>query len=194
MWDFPHQDGSAWYLGNEHAAWAVSKTTGQVLGGWNVKTKERCLNWLEGRYHLEDRESLVTGRESADQVLQAEFSENEQRVELTCSNPDVSDLIIKKRYWPDGNKLFQRVAFTTRSKEMQFVTFNTETAFIRTYRKDGYYMGGADGGGPLIPAPKLSVWQKVLTYQNTAKGMLLHQPVKGYSFAHLRTHLDDRFV
>ena len=193
-WTFPHQTGEAWYLGGPQAAWAVSKTTGQVLGGWNAKTKERCLNSLEGRYHLEDRQSLVTGRESADTVLRAEFSEKEQRVELTCSNPDVPDLVIRKQYWPDGNKLFQRVAFTTRSRDLQFITFNTETAFTRAYRKGSYYMGGADGGGPLIPAPKLSVWQKVVGFQNTAKGMLLHQPIRGYSFAHMRTHLDDTFV
>ena len=194
MWDFPHEDETAWYLGNAQAVWAVSKTTGQVLGGWNAKRKERCLMRLEGRYHLEDRTSLVTGRESADKVLQARFSGTDQRVELTCSNPDVPDLAIRKQYWPDGNKLFQRVAFTTRSRDLQFITFNTETAFTRAYRKGSYYMGGADGGGPLIPAPKLSVWRKVVDYQNTAKGMLLHQPVKGYSFAHMRTHLDDTFV
>ena len=193
-WTFPCQTPDAWYLGNEQAAWAISKTSGQVLGGWNAQTKERYLNSLEGRYHLEDRKSLVTGREKADKVLQAKFLDKEQRVELICANPEVPDLVIKKQYWPEGNKLFQRIAFTTRSKEMQFVTFNTETVFARDYRKGSYYMGGADGGGPLIPAPKLADWKKVVQYQNTAKGMLLHQPVKGYSFAHIRTRLDDQFV
>ena len=123
-WEFPHQNDAAWYLGNAQAAWAISKTTGQVLGGWNAKTKERYLDSLGGRYHLEDRKSLVTGRESTDKELQAKFDETRQRVELTCSNTTVPDLIIKKQYWPDGNKLFQRIAFTTRSKELQFVTYN----------------------------------------------------------------------
>ena len=193
-WTYPHQNESAWFVGNTETAWAISKTTGQVLGGWNVQTKERYLNSLEGRYHLEDRKSLVTGRESEDKIVQAKFLDKEQRVELTCSNPKVPDLIIKKQYWPSGNKLFQRIAFTTRSKELQFVTYNSETVFTHAYREGSYYMGGSDGGGPLIPAPNLSEWKRVVQYQNTTKGMLLHQPNKDYSFVHMRTKLDDRFV
>jgi hypothetical protein len=193
-WTFPHQTAAAWYLGNADTAWAISKTTGQVLGGWNAKTKERYLNSLEGRYHLDDRQSRVTGRESMDKVLKAEFSEKEQRIELTCSNATVPDLAIRKQYWLDGNKLFQRAAFITAGKELQFITYNCQAAFVPAYRNGGYYMGGADGGGPLVPAPQISEWQKVVQYQNTAKGMLLHQPEKGYSFAQMRTRLDDQFV
>ena len=194
QWTFPHQTDAAWYLGNAQAAWAISKETGQALGGWNVRTKERYLNFLEGRYHLEDRKSLVTGRESADKVRQAKFLEKEQRVEVVCSNVAVPGLTIRKRYWIQGNKLFQRVAFLTAGKELQFLTYNTQAAFTPNYRNGGYYMGGADGGGPLVPAPQISEWQKVTQYQNTAKGMLLHQPERGYSFAHVRTRLDDQFV
>jgi len=193
-WAFPHQTDSAWYIGNAHAAWAISKTTGQVLGGWNVETEERYLNSLEGRYHLEDRESLVTGRESEDRVLSADFSEQDQRIELTCANPTVPDLRIVKRYWLEDNRLSQRVAFASSRPELEFITYNCQVAFAPTYRDGGYYMGGGDGGGPLVPAPQISTWQKVVQYQNTAKGMLLHQPEKGYSFAHIRTRLDDRFV
>ncbi|MBI3922011.1 MAG: hypothetical protein HY318_11390, partial [Armatimonadetes bacterium] len=193
-WEFPWQTESAWYVGNAKVAWAISKTTGHVLGGWNVQTRERYLNSLEGRYHLEDRKSLVTGRESEDKVLRAEYFDKEQRVELTCSNLTVPDLTIRKRYLINGNKLFQRVAFRTASKDLQFITYNSQAAFAPAYRNGGYYMGGADGGGPLIPAPHITEWQKVTQYQNTAKNMLLHQPEKGYSFAHTRTKLDDQFV
>ena len=193
-WKFPHQNEAAWYLGNAQTAWAISKTTGQVLGGWNAKTKERYLNSLEGRYHLEDRKSLVTGRESEDKIVQAKFLDKEQRVEMTCSNPKVPDLTISKRYWMDGNKLFHRVAFITSSKQLQFITYNSQAAFTAVYRNSGYYMGGADGGGPLVPAPRISEWQKVVQYQSTTKGMVLHQPEKGYSFAHIRTKLDEQFV
>ena len=193
-WEFPHETKDAWYLGNAQAAWAVSKTTGQVLGGWNAATKERYLVFMEGRYHLEDRKSLVTGLESRDTIVSAEFDHEAQRIELACSNSEVPDLTIRKRYWVDGNKLYQRIAFTTAAGALQFLTYNSQAAFVRAYRDAGYYMGGADGGGPLVPAPSISEWQKVLQYQNTAKGMLLHQPGKGYSFAHVRTRLDDRFV
>lgn len=193
-WTFPHETADAWYVGNAQAAWAISKATGQVLGGWNAKTKERYLNSLEGRYHLEDRKSLVTGRESEDKVLRAKFPNKEQRVELMCSNPAVPDLTIRKDYWINGNKLFQRMGFLTASRDLQFITYNSQAAFNPAYRNGGYYMGGADGGGPLVPAPEIAEWQRVTQYQNTAKGMLLHQPEKGYSFAHLRTRLDDQFV
>ena len=193
-WAFPHQTESAWFLGNTRSAWAVSKATGQVLGGWNAKTKERCLDSVEARYHLEDAASLVTGRESRDTVLRATFDDAKQRIELTCANPDVPDLAIGKRYRLDGNKLWKRVAFTTTSRSLQFVTYNTEAAFTPAYRDGSYYMGGGDGGGPLVPAPRITEWQKIVQYQNTPKGMLLHQPGKGYSFAHVRTRLDDSFV
>ncbi|MCE5237386.1 carbohydrate-binding family 9-like protein [bacterium] len=193
-WRFPQQTEAAWFLGNADVAWAISKATGQVVGGWNVRTQERLLNFLEGRYHLEDRKSLVTGQSRDDRVRQAQFREREQRLDLTCANPTVPDLTIGKQYWLSGNKLFQRVAFRTTSRDLQFITFNTQAAFTPAYRNGGYHMGGADGGGPLVPAPQIGEWQKVTQYQSTAKSMLLHQPARGYSFAHTRTKLDDQFV
>jgi hypothetical protein len=193
-WTFPHQTDAAWVLGNAQTAWAIAKTTGQVRGGWNVATRERYLNFLQARYYLDDRQTRVVGQETEDRVLQAKFSEREQRVELTCANPTVPDLTITKRYWLAGNKLYQRIAFRTSSQELQFITCNIQAAFTPAYRNGGYYMGGADGGGPLLPAPQITAWHKVTEYQNTAKGMLLDQPSRGYSFAHLRTRLDDQFV
>ena len=193
-WKFPHETPSSWRIGNADVAWAVSKATGQVVGGWNARTKECYLLSLEGRYHLEDRKSRVTAIASQDSVLSSKFLEGEQRIELSCFNPSVPDLTIRKRYWIRENKLFQQVAFTTRSGALQFITYNTQAIFDRAYRDAGYYMGGADGGGPLVPAPRISTWQKVTQYQNTAKGMVLHQPEKGYSFAHIRTRLDGKFV
>ncbi len=193
-WALPDEGDTVWRLGNSDAAWAVSKATGQVVGGWNAKIRERYLVSLEGRYHVEDRQSLVTGRESEDEVLSAQFDDEAQRIELTCSNPTVPDLAISKQYWLEGNKLYQRVGFTTKSNVLKFITYNSQAAFDPAYRDGGYYMGGADGGGPLLPAPDVHEWQKVLAYQNTTKGMVLHQPQAGYGFAHIRTRLDDRFV
>ncbi len=194
MWVLPDEGDDVWRLGNADAAWAIAKATGQVVGGWNARTRERYLVSLTGRYHLEDRESLVTGVESEDEVLNAQFDGDGRHLEVTCANPTVPDLIITKRYWIDGNKLYQRVGLTTRGDALQFVTYNSQASFVQEYRDAGYYMGGADGGGPLMPAPDLDEWFKVTAYQNTAKGMVLHQPEAGYSVAHIRTRLDDRFV
>ncbi|MBU0607700.1 MAG: hypothetical protein KKI08_07415, partial [Armatimonadetes bacterium] len=194
QWTFPHQTDTVWVLGDADVAWAISKTTGEVVGGWNVRTKERYLNFVQSRYHLEDRKSLVTGLGSEDKVGEAKFIAKSQRLELTCANATVPDLTIRKRYWLSGNKLVQRLALVTRSRDLQFVTVNMQAGFTPAYRNGGYYMGGADGGGPLVPAPQIGEWQKVTQYQSSTKGTVLHQPEKGYSFAHLRTKLDDQFV
>ncbi len=194
MWVLPDEGDDVWRLGNPDAAWAISRATGQVVGGWNARTRQRYLISLQGRYHLEDREALVTGVESEDQVLDASFDPAGQRLELTCANPTVPDLVITKRYWIDENRLFQRTSFTTTSTRLQFITYNAQAAFVPDYRDAGYYMGGADGGGPLVPAPDIDGWYRVTAYQNTTKGMVLHQPEVGYSFAHIRTRLDDHFV
>ena len=193
-WEFPHESEAAWFLGSADAAWAIAKPSGQLVGGWNARTRERYLNSLQGRYHLEDRTSLVTGAESGDRVLSSEFLADKQRIELVCANPGVPDLTIRKRYWVEANKLYLRTAFRTQGEALQFITYNCQASFDSAYRDGGYYMGGGDGGGPLVPAPRLSAWRKVIEYQNTTKGMLLHQPEKGYSFAHIRTRLDDQFV
>ena len=124
---FPQEETkTVWRLGNADAVWAVSKATGQVVGGWNTKTQEAYLLALEGRYHLEDKQSLVTGVESRDKVLTAKFLAGEQKLELVCANPKAPDLTISKRYWLRGNKLFQRIAFTTSSDALQFITCTSQ--------------------------------------------------------------------
>ena len=192
-WQFPYQTADAWYLGNAAAAWAVSKNTGQVAGGWNAATRDRYVNYGEGRYHLENIKGIVTAREKDDKIIQARFTPADQHVVLTCTNPTVPELAVEKTYWVDGQRLFRKVAFTYRGRQTKFVTYNSEMAFTPDYRDGGYYMG-AGYVGPLVPAPNLAQWKKVLDYQNTTKGMLLHQPEKGFSFAHVRTRLDGQFV
>ena len=192
-WQFPYQTADAWYLGNGDVAWAISKRTGQVVGGWNTATRARYLNHTEGRYHLEDINGIVTGREKDDKVAKATFTAADQRIVLTCRNPTVQELGIQKSYRLDARRLFKATSFAYRGEGTKFVTYNSETAFTPDYRDGGYYMG-AGYVGPLVPAPNPGEWQRVLQYQNTSKGMLLHQPRKGFSFAHVRTRLDGQFV
>ena len=192
-WTFPYQTDVAWILGTDDVAWSISKATGQLCGGWNAKIRERYLNHGEGRYHLEDIKGIVSGREQADRVLRAEFSAEAQTVTLFCSNAAVPTLSLRKDYRLDGRRLFKKTTFTYSGAARMFITFNSEAAFTPGYRDGGYYMG-AGYVGPLVPAPDLSQWKKALDYQNTSKGMLLHQPEKEYAFAHVRTRLDDQFV
>ena len=193
QWQFPYQTADAWYLGNDAVAWAICRKTGRVVGGWNAATRSRYLNYSEGRYHLEDIKDIVTGRETDDKVIEAKFLVAQQQIVLTSTNPTVPELTVEKAYRVDGQRLFREVAFTYRGQETKFITYNSEVAFTPDYRDDGYYMG-AGYVGPLVPAPSLGGWKKVLQYQNTTKGMLLHQPRKGFSFAHVRTRLDGQFV
>ena len=192
-WLFPYETREAWYLGNGDVAWAISKTTGQVLGGWNAATRVRYLNHGEGRYHLEDIKGIATGREKDDRATDATFSAPDQRIVLTCANPTLPELTIRKTYWLDARRLTKETAITYRGEKTKFVTYNSEIAFAPDYRDGGYYMG-AGYVGPLVPAPALGEWKRVLEYQNTSKGMLLHQPRRGFSLAHVRTRLDGKFV
>lgn len=192
-WQFPYETRDAWYLGNSDTAWAISKTTGQVTGGWNVRTKELYLHHTEGRYHLEDIKEIVTGRESKDQILSADFVRQGQKVILVCTNPFDPNLTIKKEYRLDGSRLFKQTAFSYKKDIQKFITNNSEVALAPDYRDGGYYMG-AGFVGPLVPAPQLGGWTRVTAYRNTSKGLFLHQPERGYSFAHIRTRLDGNFV
>ena len=195
-WDVPYETDSAWFIGNTQAVRAISKTTGRVLGGWNAVTHKRYLISMEDRYYLEERKTLVTGLEIEDKVLAVESValSLDQSIELVCSNLKLPDLVIEKRYWPDGNKLFHRVCFTTHSSDLQFITYNSQAKLAKSYRDAGYYMGGGDGGWPLVPAPKINKWKKVTNYRNTTKGMVLHQSEIGFSFSHIRMRMDDNFV
>ncbi|MBT3375174.1 MAG: hypothetical protein HN742_31620 [Lentisphaerae bacterium] len=192
-WQFPHETTDAWFLGNGDVAWAISKKTGQVVGGWNAAARTRYLNHSQARYHLEDIKGILTGREEDDRVADAVFSAPDQRIVLTCANPVVRELQIQKTYRLEERRLFKETAFAYRGTKTKFVTYNSEVAFTPDYRDGGYYMG-AGYVGPLVPAPDLGEWQRVLEYQNTSKGMLLHQPRERFSFAHVRTRLDRQFV
>lgn len=193
-WTFPQETNTSWQIGNDQTAWVISKSTGQLVGGWDAKTKACYLLGVEGRYYVEDHKSMVTGLASQDKIVQAHMDAKQQRIELTCTNAGIPDLTIRKQYWLVDNKLYATTAFKTASRQLQFITYNNQAIFDKGYRDAGYYMGGGDGGFPLVPAPQISTWHKVLEYQNTTKGMVLSQPEKHRSFAQIRTRLDGQFV
>jgi hypothetical protein len=194
QWEFPYATQEAWYLGNGNVAWAISRKTGQVAGGWNARTKERYLDSGAARYYLEDSKSLQEAAEQHDEVLDARFFPEAQEVTLVCRNPLLPAIEIKKTYRLDRTRLVRETAFTSSRAKEFFVTYNTELQFVPSYRDDGYYMGSGIGGGTLVPAPKLSSPMKITLHGTINKGMLLSQPQKGYSFAHYRYKLDDNFV
>ena len=192
-WDFPDETDAAWYLGGADAAWAVSKASGQLAGGWHVRHRERCLMFGRHRYHVESVQDLVTGIEDDDRVLRTSFDAAGQVLTVWCSNAAVPALAIRKEYRVDGARLLKTVGLEWAGAARTFITLNSETALTPGYRRGGYYMG-AGFVGPIVPAPELTGWQPVTVYKTTTKGMLLHQPSRDYAFAHVRSRLDGRFA
>lgn len=192
-WNFPQQNKDAWFLGNTQAAWAVSKKTGQVLGGWNTHTKDQYLNWNAGRYYVQDAKSTFAAREEEDQVTNAQIDTGKQELHLTCVNPAIDGLKIEKLYSIQSGRLIKQTSFSSSKSGLLFITFNSEVSFLPSYRDKGYYMG-AGFIGPLIPAPSLNKRQKVTQYRTSSKGMVLSQNEKGYSFAQYRYKMDGKFV
>lgn len=192
-WAFPSETESGWYLGTEAAGWGVSKKTGQVAGGWNAGRRQRCLEWARNRYHVEDLRGLVTGSEDDDTVEHAAWDRAAQTLSLTCVNPTLPELGIRKEYRLEGPRLFKRTALQWNGGPKTFVTFNSEAVLVPEFRREGYYLG-AGFVGPLVPAPTLTKWQKITRYKSTSKGMLLDQPREGYGLAHVRSALDGHFV
>ena len=227
-WEFPCETDAAWYLGNDLTAWGISKKTGQVVGGWNLKHRERCLKSGRNRYHVEDINSLRTAWEDGDTIQEVDFDAESQtqrraadstipsplpaqrnsrgegrvrggklssatRLTLQCVNRTLPELQIIKEYQLQDFHLDKRTSFRWTGERGKFITYNSEAAFMPDYRQDGFYVG-AGFVGPIVPAPDLSGWKKVLTYKSTTKGMLLHQPNRDYAFAHVRRRIDDKFV
>jgi hypothetical protein len=192
-WDFPQQTDAAWLIGDANTAWAIDKTTGRVIGAWNVRTRQRYVNGIEGRYHMEDAASFTTVNETADRIVDATFDPSSQQLVLQCANEKLPGVAIEKRYALEDNRLARRIAFVAAERDDRFITYNCEVAFTPPYRNDGYYMGSGFLG-PLVPVPDIAATKRVTEYRSTPKCMILHQPKAGYSFAHVRTHVDDYFV
>ena len=175
-WAFPCETKEAWFLGNADTAWGVSKTTGQVVGGWNVKRRERCLKLGRNRYHVEDLKSLHSASEDDDVIQEPAFDKSAQTLTLLCANPTMPGLRgqEKNTAWTDS-ACSRRRPSPGRTGPDKFITYNSEAALMPDYRKGGFYVG-AGFVGPIVPAPNLTSWQKVTVYKTTTKGMLLHQP------------------
>ncbi len=192
-WSFPYETADNWFIGSDKASWAVSKKTGEITGGWNVKTKENYLVSGRGRYYLENRQTSWQAMEEQDVISDAKLNSKNQEITLKCTNPAIPGTEINKSYRLDGTRLRKETVFKSARKDDIFITFNTEVSFDKGYRKDSYYMG-AGYVGPLVPAPELAARRRVTEYRNSTKGMILSQPLKQYSFAHYRMKLDGRFV
>lgn len=192
-WRFPQKTDKAWFVGNDLAAWAVSVTTGHILGGWNVKTREQYVAEHTAWYCLQNPEGTQRVRETDDRIAESRFDADNQVLHLVCTNAQMPNIEIEKHYRIKSGRLIKQTTFTSSRPGQWFITLNGEVSLVPAYRDDGYYMG-AGYVGPLVPAPALGERQKVTTYRSTSKGMLLSHPDRGYSFAHYRYKADGKFV
>ena len=110
-----------------------------------------------------------------------------------CTNAAVPTLTIRKEYRLDGLRLFKKTTFTSRAAHGSSSP-STRRSLSRPATVTGASTWARGTWARSYPRRIISEWQKALHYQNTSKGMLLHQPAKTYSFAHIRTRLDGQFV
>lgn len=189
--ELSRNDARAWYLENGRSAWAVSKETGQVIGGWSSPDGRRLVCFHEGLYQIENREARMSVHEREDRVVESQ--RDGARLDLVCRNPRLPFLRIRKRYTMEATRLVRKVAFEVLDNTLRFVTLNSELSLVPEYRDAGYYMG-AGFLGPIIPAPKVKDRVKVTEYKSTSKGMVLHHPAAGVGVAHQRIGLDGHYA
>ena len=192
-WNFPYQTDDAWLIGDAQSAWAISKKSGEVLGGWNTKTKEQYLQWNAGRYYMQDAKSTFIAKGEEDEIKNIQFNSTKQQLQLSCINPALNDITIEKLFSVENGKLIKQIRFATSQSKQLFITYNNEVSLVPAYRDNGYYFG-AGTVGPLVPAPKITSRQTITQYRSSSKGMVLSQSQKGYSFADYRYKIDQQFV
>ena len=194
-WVFPHETASHWLLGNGQVAFAVSKRTGRVEGGWNVRERSRCLDRLEAEYAVESKASASEATGAHDRVERVLVA-TPTRVAVQCRNPALAQLRIDKQYdlTADDNKLVRTVTLTHEGAGGDvYATVSSRVWLRRTFRDAGYYMG-AGYVGPLVPAPDIADRQRVSRYRISPKGMLLVNRRAGYTLAHYRYRVNGHFL
>ncbi len=187
----PGQDANNYYLGDSNVTWRISKETGAVTGGWWGAKPGMELHGVTASYFVEKTNATtLTGRENRDRAKLVEFRDG--HITIAATNPEIPGMSIHKEYFCEDGRLHKITTFD-RPGDVRFITCNGETVFSDAFRQGGYYMG-AGWIGPITPVPLLSERKKIDMYRNSSKGMLLHSPRAGGSFAHVRLKLDGNFV
>jgi len=194
-WSFPCETATHWILGNSAVAFAISKRTGCVEGGWNVRTRSRYLDRLQSMYSVESKTFAKELRGDKDEVVQV-IAAGPTRVKVRCRNNELPPLRIEKDYVVNAgdNKLIRTLTLLNEGQASDwYATVSSRTWLRPAFRNVGYYMG-AGYVGPLIPAPHAAKPQRVSRYRISPKGMLLVNPRVGYVLAHYRYKVNGHFL
>ena len=111
-----------------------------------------------------------------------------------CTNPDLPQLIIRKRYWIENDGLRRELTFINNSDEIRYMMPFTESHFSRIFQRDSYYFG-AGYLGPYHPAVFPRRPQRLESWKQSSKGMVLinNDPAKG-SYTNYRVKINDTVV
>jgi len=192
-WRFPQTTAKAWIIGNDTVAFAIERTTGTVIGGWNVFRRERCLNVLMAAYHWENTKETWQSTEEEDQVVRANRPSGEA-LELTCRNRLAPEVTIVKTYRIVNNRLERKVVLRYPGDTGDlYCTLCSRLGMPGEFRDRGNYVGSGFVG-PILPAPKLAVPRRVTEYRSSSKCMMLVNYHAGYTLAHYRYAVNGHFL
>lgn len=124
----------------------ISRGTGAILAGWDLKSNRRLMVSCNDRYTMDTEHDVTRTTEQLDRVVGLDSSPLDGRpaARVTCANAALPGVTIEKRYiLRPGRVLSKRTSFTTGDPRGFFVHWDAETAL------DEAFMAGSSRRGDL---------------------------------------------
>ncbi len=177
-------------LRGQKATVAIHRKTG-ILGGLWADDGRRIMLRGWDRYVFENRDALVESAEYADTTVRA--AQSGGSLVIVCTNADLPDLTIEKRYSfaDDGQEewLAKTTVFKyTGGRPDQFATLLTNAALDEQFRKGGYYET-AQVRCDRLPADSVHFTHVV----PASKAVMLVRPGSLATVTQYRQKVNDRF-
>jgi len=155
---------------------------------------------FENRYfRMEKGKPDVTALERNDVVVKK--IDGEGFTAFRCTNPELPDVTIVKRYVVDEahGSVRRSLAFRNAAATTKYVTPFTDCTFAGGFKENLWHLG-AGYIGPYKPYPDVKAPQAVNDYKQSSKGLVLVHPENGKANAgagnlsHYRVKIDDQVV
>ena len=176
-------------------ALVTSVTLNEKTGGFAAFGHE-----FENRYFLMEKDKPdVTALERNDVVVRK--IDGDGFTAFRCTNPELPDVTIVKRYVVDGKtgSVRRSLAFKNAAATTKYVTPFVDCTFAEGF-KDNLWHLGAGYIGPYKPYPDVKAPLAVNDYKQSSKGLVLIHPENGLANAgrsnlsHYRVKIDDQVV
>ncbi|NMA42486.1 MAG: hypothetical protein GX946_03800 [Oligosphaeraceae bacterium] len=152
--------------------------------------KGHSLKSIHNEYRVMARSGDLFAGEYTDRVINTSTSNEWQKI-YECTNPELPEITIIKRYRIGNNGLLEReLEFHSSASEPLFLQIFTSSRFTSDYQKSGYWFG-AGYLGPYQPVPKVRSARRVDEYVQSSKGMVFIHNDGKMSYAHYRTNIND---